>query len=464
MKRWLGPSLLRRSVFTLLAALVLVWVVLSLKDYWVFKQDVRNRESLGRVTQAILDSLQGFDEAQARSALQGADRVYNDLRRQAEPGASGALLFRLSRLDGTRVYVSERARDLPDLPAQGSPGRVTHQGMEHWPVVRQNAHWRLAIWVPVLEDGAALARIGLDVLGYVLLALPLVLLPLALAVWLGLRPLHSLSHRIGQRRPDDLSPLRDPTGYAELTPLVDAFNALLGRARSQREAEQTFVQDVAHELKTPLAVVAAQAHVLAFASDDAQRTAALRLLERGVQRASHQVTQLLTLAALEHDAPVARARVDVVAEVRDVLIALEPLAGERHQELVLLSPDSLMSETDGEALRLVLHNLIRNAIQHGRAGGQIEVALALEGPWVALRVTDDGPGIPAEDRERLFERFRRGDSAAPGGSGLGLAIVRRAAQRMGGSARSVDAPPGKGACFEVRWPVQETGSRAGRAR
>lgn len=452
MTRWWRPSLLRRIVLTMLAALLLVWVALSLKDYWAFRQDVRSRESLGRVTQSILDSLQGFDSPQAQAALQAADRVYNDLRRRAEPDAGGALLFRLGRVDGTLVYVSPLASGLPDLSVQGNPERVSFQGMAHWPVVRQNTQWRLAIWVPVLEDGAALARIGLDVLGYVLLALPLVLLPLGLAVWLGLRPLHSLSQRIALRRPEDLSPLREPTGYAELAPLVDAFNALLERARRQRDAEQAFVQDAAHELKTPLAVVAAQAHVLAAAQDGAQRTTALQALEQGVQRASHQVNQLLTLAALEHADGALPCETDLVALAREVLIELEPLTHDRHQELVLQSPDRLCHPVDVQALRSVLVNLVRNAIQHGAAGGMVTIGLDRSAGAICLAVSDDGPGIPQVERERVFDRFYRGATApSSAGSGLGLAIVRRAAQRLQARVGIEDGPDGRGITVLLRF-------------
>lgn len=445
MKRWFGPSLLRRMVLTMLAALLLVWVALSFKDYWTFKQDVSKRESLGRVTRAILDSLQGLDAQQAHTALLAADRVYNDLRRQAEPQAPGALLFRLSRLqDGQLVYGSGDAAPLPDLPAQDTPAQVVHQGMGHWPVVRQNTQWRLAVWVPVMEDGTALARIGLDVLGYVLLALPLVLVPMFLAMWLGLRPLHRFGRQIAHRPPDDLSPLREPTGYAELAPLVDAFNALLDRARQQRETEKAFVQDAAHELKTPLAVVAAQAHALATAQDAAQRAAAQQALERGVQRASHQVNQLLTLAALEHAGAGPLRETDLVALAREVLIELEPLARGRGTELVLRSADALTHRIEGEVLRSVLVNLVRNAIQHGAAGGVVTVGLEQQGGGICLAVSDDGPGIPPAERERVFDRFYRAETAGSPGSGLGLAIVQRAARRLGARVRIEDGPDGRG--------------------
>lgn len=449
MKRWWGPSLLRRIALTMLAALLLVWAALSFKDYWTFKEDIRQRDSLGRVTQSLLDSLEGLDPLQARAALQSADRVYNNLRRQTEPGTVGALLFRLSSLDGQTVYRSASAKGLPELGAVTPPERVDFLGVSHWPVVRQDARWRLEIWVPVLEDSVALVRISLDVLGYVLLALPLVLLPLGLAVWLGLRPLHSLSQRIGQRRSEDLSPLHEPTGYAELAPLVDAFNVLLERARRKRDAEQAFVQDAAHELKTPLAVVAAQAHVLASAKEGSQRAEALHALEQGVQRASHQVNQLLTLAALEHADTAPPAETDLVALAQYILIELEPLAYGRGVELVLQSPVRLMRWVDEQALRSVLVNLVRNAIQHGAHGGTVTIALQPSTDAVRLAVSDDGPGIPVAERGRVFDRFYRAEGARSPGSGLGLAIVQRAALRLRARLRIDDGPNGRGITVEL---------------
>lgn len=473
LKKWFGPSLLRRTVVTLLAALLLVWVVLSLKDYRAFKQDVQARESLGKLTQTVLASIEGFDAAQARATLLAADRQFNALRRQNEPQAPGALLFQLSRADGALVYRSAAPANLPDLLQPLDAAQVEHQGQRYWPVLQHNAQWRLAVWVPVMTDGAALRLIGLDVLGYVLLALPLVLLPMVLAVWQGLRPLRRLAQRTAQRPQGDLSPLQEPTGYAELAPLVDAFNALLERARLQREREQAFVQDAAHELKTPLAVVAAQAHVLASAHSPEQRHAALQALEQGVQRASHQVNQLLTLAALEHPAPDAPRRIDLVDAVRDLLIELEPLARRRGTELTLQAPDQLFDTVDAQALRSVLVNLVRNAIVHGGAAGEVVVCLAqeqakedskadskegaqgmaqaMEQTQLVLAVSDNGPGIAASERERVFQRFyRAADTGAPG-SGLGLAIVQRAAQRLGAGVQIEDGPGGRGVTVRLRW-------------
>lgn len=453
MRLWFGPSLLRRTVITLVAALLLVWVVLSLKDYVAFKRDVQALESLGRVTQTVLDSLQGFDAAQARAAMVAADRQFNALRRQNELQAPGALLFQLNLADGALIYRTAAPMPLPDLMVIGSTGQVDHQGMSYWPMVRDNAHWRLAVWVPAMSDRTAIGLIGMDVLSYLLLALPFVVVPVVLAVWQGLRPLRQLARRTALRPHHDLSPLQEPTGYAELAPLVEAFNALLERARQQHEREQAFVQDAAHELKTPLAVVAAQAHVLATAPNDENRSTALRALEQGVQRASHQVSQLLTLAALDHATPQALQRVDLVETVRDVLIELEPLARRRGTELTLEAPDQLMDRVDVDALRSVLVNLVRNAIQHGAEAGAVEVSLERDQDRLSLRVRDDGLGIPVAERERVFDRFYRAASTPSTGSGLGLAIVVRAARRLNASVQIADGPNGRGVALVVQWRV-----------
>lgn len=453
MKHWLGPSLLRRTVLALLAALVLVWMVLSLKDFWAFKQDVRDHESFGKIARATLNSLQGLDAQQARVALLAADRQYNEMRRNAEASAPGELLFQLRSAQGSLVYESEGGAPPPDEAGAFPSGEIEHQGTRYWVLVQEDARWRLVVWVPVMSDATAMALIGRDILSYLLLALPFVVLPMALAVWLGLRPLRSLTRQIARRPADDLTPLQEPTGYAELAPLVEAANVLLDRSRHQRELEQSFVQDAAHELKTPLAVVAAQAHVLAHARDEAQRQAAQRALEQGVQRASHQVNQLLMLAALEHATHKPPQAVDLVEMARETLIELEPLATGRGSTLVLQSPDQMAEPVDADALRLVLVNLVRNAIQHGADGGSVEVSLNRQGDRVNLEVADDGPGIPAHERIQVFDRFYRCGSSGSKGSGLGLAIVQRASQRLNAQVSIADSLGGRGTVFTVTWPA-----------
>lgn len=451
MKRWLGPSLLRRTVLALLAALVLVWIVLSLKDFWSFKQDVRDRESFGKIARATLNSLQGMDEQKARVALLAADRQYNEMRRNAENAAPGALLFQLRSAQGALVYRSEGGTPT-DAAASSRSGEVEFQGTRYWVMAQEDLRWRLVVWVPVMSDASALALIGQDILGYLLLALPFVALPMALAVWLGLRPLRGLVRQIAERPAGDFSALKEPTGYAELAPLVEAGNALLARARRQREVEQAFVQDAAHELKTPLAAIAAQAHVLVRSVDATQRTDSLVALERGVARVSRQVDQLLALSVLDGDNPCEWAMVDLVAMAQDALAELAPLADAQGVELALEGPDRLTVSAEATSVRSILGNLLGNALLHA-GGNRVEVRLSVAGSQVALIVADNGHGIPVSERPRVSKRFHRGSSAGGSGSGLGLSIVQRAAARMGGSMGIQNGLDGRGVAVAVHWPV-----------
>lgn len=452
MRHWLRPSLLRRTVLTLLVAFVLVWGVLSFKDYLSFKRDVQARDSLGRVTRTVLDSLQGLDASQARWSMLTADRQFNALRLQTEPDAPGALLFQLSDRDGALVYRSEGHGALPDLMTAVDVGQVEHAGMTYWPVMLEDGRWRLAIWVPAMQDTTALVRIGQELLGYLLLALPFVVLPLVLAVWQGLRPLRRLAVQVGQRSHSDLSALQEPTGYAELAPLVGAFNELLARARQHRVREQAFVQDAAHELKTPLAVIAAQAHVLAHSEDAQARAESLQALERGVRRVSRQVEQLLALSVLDGGGPCRWERLDLAELTRELMVELAPMAEAQGVDMGLDAPDTMPVVAEAAALRSILGNLLGNALLHGGSGGRIEVALGGgERGAVWLVVADNGPGIPEDERERVFERFQRGATPGGSGSGLGLSIVRQAAERMGARLALEPGIDGRGLAVRVSW-------------
>ena len=195
------------------------------------------------------------------------------------------------------------------------------------------------------------------------------------AIWLavkrGLRPLQHLSDRIAARGPDDLQPLGVNPVYAELTPLTSAIDRLLAQLRSKMETERGFVQDAAHELRTPLAVISAQAHVLALTAGGEQRACAERDMDRAIERASRLIRQLLALAQID-SAPAGEAAViDVAQRVRQELASLAPAAMARGVELSLESPDVLTHALEAQAFQSILQNLLTNAIEYvgpGRAG------------------------------------------------------------------------------------------------
>lgn len=462
MKRWLRPSLMRRTVLTLAAALLLVWLALSLKDYLNFKRDVETRESTGRITLAIVQALHGLDNDGARAAMLATDRHFNTLRRQADAQAPGVLLFQLTRVDGATVYRSSLDTPWPAADGIGHGGDAATPRAVYWPVARANGPWRLAVWVPAQSDAHALAIISLDILNYILIALPLVMLPIALAVWQGLKPLRHLARRVNARPHDDLAPLQEPTGYAELAPLVQAFNHLLTRARHHGEVERRFVQDAAHELKTPLAALAAQAHVFVNSQDGPERIAAQQALEQGIARVSHQVNQLVTLSMLDRSEPCQWTRLDLGALAQETLAAMAPMARQREIEISLDAPHEMPVQAEADAVRTILCNLLGNALRHTGAGYRVEVRLSAGDGQVRMVVADDGPGIAPADMAGLFERFRRGGSSRGSGSGLGLAIVRKAVSRMGGDIHLTGGLDGRGVAFVVSWPGADPGRPAPR--
>ncbi|WP_282041126.1 ATP-binding protein [Halomonas alimentaria] len=279
-----------------------------------------------------------------------------------------------------------------------------------------------------------------------LVGLPLLALLLWWAAGWGLRPLSRLAAAIRQRDPHNLQPLVMRPLPRELDTIVGALNRLLERIRGLRVREKRFIADAAHELRTPLAVLDLHAQNALATEDPADRREALEELRRGVARATRLVTQLLTLARLEpeEEEQQASARIagDLLVEVREALAELSPLAVERGQALDLTADEESdwRLATEPGAIATLVQNLVGNALRYTPDGGRVTVSLAAEATRLTLRVDDQGPGIPATERERVTERFHR---AGPGaGAGLGLSIVERLLARHGGTLCLEEAPGG----------------------
>lgn len=275
------------------------------------------------------------------------------------------------------------------------------------------------------------------------------------AIGRGLRPLAVLSHALRQRRPDALEPVALPDAPQELEPVVSAVNELLSRLSQAFERERRFTADVAHELRTPLAAIAAHLDAALVDGEEIRRREALRAAREGTTRAAQLIEQLLTLARLGHDARRPRRTIDAAEVVRQELALLWPQAQARGHTLEVEVPETLPLLLAPEPLALIVRNLVGNALRHTPPGSTVMVSLRREGASVRLDVEDDGPGIPPERRETLFAPFAR-DSAAPG-TGLGLTLVREAAELLGARVE-----PGKsrlgGARFTLTLPVPPEGT------
>lgn len=298
-----------------------------------------------------------------------------------------------------------------------------------------------------------------------LLAASLVLLwLLAVAtVHLGLRPLHRLSLEMSLRRHDDLQPVATDNLDHELVPVVQNLNQTLARLRQLLDHERNALADLAHELRTPLAIMTHQIDTVRHAQDEPTRQAAAFRLEGVLQRTNRLVHQLLELGRLQATTEAHRALRQLPDLVRETLAAHAPLAAQRAMTLSYAGPDQLECSVPGATLELIVDNLVRNAIRHGKPGGQIEVRLSpglntadlppLGTEWIELMVLDDGPGVQPSEWPRLFERFHRGSQSVGEGSGLGLAIVASAARQLGGQAHAHLGLNGKGLGVSVSWPI-----------
>jgi len=269
----------------------------------------------------------------------------------------------------------------------------------------------------------------------VLLLVPVLLLALRRIMRTLFAPLTQLRREIDQRRDDQLDPLATQGLPIEISPFVDAINRLLARVQGAMTAQRRFVADAAHELRTPLAALSLQAEGLQQSELSDTARARLQRLEQGLERARMLVTQMLALArAQDQSAASPRTRLLLREAVRPVLQDLLPLAQQKDIDLGVDGPLTAEVDSNPVELGLLLGNLIDNAIRYTPPGGCISLALAAAAQTppgrVRLEITDNGPSIPASERERVFQPFHRLDPAAAPGAGLGLAIVQSVAARL----------------------------------
>lgn len=257
----------------------------------------------------------------------------------------------------------------------------------------------------------------------------------------GLAPLARLRVLVEGRSPRDLTPLRLDEAPREVLALARAINELMGAVQNNLAAQRRFLDDAAHQLRTPLAGLKSQVELALSEVRDPALQARLQRVHESASRSAHLVAQLLALARADPDAAAAqgRSRVDLRALAREVTSEWVPRALHAGIDLGFDEADQSPCLVEGTPLLLreALANLVDNAIQYAGPGAEVTVAVAVDDGQALLEVTDDGPGIPLEDREAVFDRFVRGTDKGSG-CGLGLAIVREIAERHGGSAQFVD--------------------------
>jgi two-component system sensor histidine kinase QseC len=450
--RFVQPSLMRRVTLVMMAAFVLLWVVLMCFLYYRVNKNDMNDTSRGKWAGELLKLVARYpgDAQMTLAAEVLSDRINNAGRLNS---GIDAFLMQVARPDGSILYLSPQARGQVLVLGAAPAGDLLVHGQRYRAYAATAARARIIIAEPIPELSWIVARMSEDLTIFVIIAFPVVLLPMWFAVGRGLRPLRQLSASIAGRGPDDLRPLAINTSYAELQPLTSALERLLAQLRTKMEREHAFVADAAHELRTPMAVIAAQAHVLVKAEDGRQRVDAEHKLEHAIARAKHLIQQLLELAHVDSDELRNLELRDVAELTRHELALMAPAAMARQLDLSLEAPDVLMHAVEAHAFQSILQNLVFNAIRYVPEGGKVSVDLAMRDGTLTLTVCDDGPGIPEAQRAMVFERFYRGQHHDVHGSGLGLAIVRQACARLRGNVALDSGPNGAGCCFVVTLPA-----------
>jgi two-component system sensor histidine kinase TctE len=287
------------------------------------------------------------------------------------------------------------------------------------------------------------------------------MLLVAVLVWIALRPglgsLVRLGQMVGERTPGSLEPLDPGPVPRELQPLVAAFNGYIQRLDAQMAARGRFIANASHQLRTPFTVLQTQVNFALKATDPAVKEEALAALSRAVRSGIRLVNQLLSLSVAEAGGhtPVSRVPVDLAAVAQQVLEEQAALAQAKDIDLgvALHAGDAHLSASPAMVHELVA-NLVDNALRYTQPKGVVTVSLDRDPEGLMLKVEDNGPGIPPQDRARVFERFIRLDTTTSNGCGLGLAIVQEIVQNLGGRIELGEPPAGSGLMVTVRFPGQ----------
>jgi two-component system, OmpR family, sensor histidine kinase QseC len=453
-------SLRRRMAMAVAGA---AWVVFLILGFLVYR-------AVAGSTAAQFDEML---QQQAVLALRYADHEYGEGDSVVpRSGAANArampfeVVYQINTRAGQLLYRSAGSPSAP-LAVGNEPGysnavlddrswRVYSLSSASTPLVIHMAE-------PLENREAALSRTLRAVALPLLSALVLLTALIVVVTERAFRPVRRIAADLAGRGADDLSAVNTAAMPVETHALGVALNGLLARQAEVLARERRFTADAAHELRTPLAALRAQAQVAARATTPAERRRALEKLQANIDRTTHLVSQLLSLVRLEPGSSFVGGQVTQAQVVVDLV--LEDLAQPAREKQVEITISGRLQRLPGspEVLYLLIRNLLENSIRHVGERGRIALEVTAHPQFTVLSISDNGPGIPSAQRSRAFERFYRIPGGPSGGSGLGLSIVGRVVELLGGDIELSGPATGTGLVVTIRLPFTGAQPQSGTA-
>ena len=434
-------SIRRRLLVWMLSALALAGVVASGMTYFETREDVNDLFDY-QLQQMVLSLEHRPGVAPLVSRGDAEDRA-------EETDFVTEIWDRHGRL----IYQSHPQVVLPRFVAQGYAMHRWRGGV--WRTYQSRWHGlTIQAAQPMTARTEMAAAMAVRTLVPVLGLLPFLGVVIWVSVGRGLRPLREIGDALAARTPAVMTPLGAEHLPTEVVPMVTAVNDLLARLSAAMETQNQFTADAAHELRTPLTAIQLQLQLVERADSAEERDRAMVELRSGIGRAIHLVRQLLALARAEPLAVAPTAGAAPADELaRAVVSDYAAMAVDKGVDLGIVRLEPARVDVDPEGLRVMLGNLVDNAIRYTPGGGRIDLSVRVAGGQALLEVEDSGPGIAPEHLLRVFDRFYREPGTQTPGSGLGLAIVKNIVERHGGRIELTAGSSGQGLRAMVRFAL-----------
>lgn len=448
---------------------LLCWLLIPLCLLWLITTTV-----------AYFLAVNFANEAYDRQLLNSADSVVARLRSNGKtvwadlPAAAQAVLryknsdkfyYQITRQDGTRISGDKLPEPLRNLHSRKPIFRYFKVDSHELRAVRIRVdvpnYTEQTVLVQAAETLNSRQQLATQIMLSIMIPQVILIILSGLAVWIGvtkgLLPLKTLEQDLNNRSSLDLTAIPETRVPAEVLPLVTAINDLIERLKKDIEMQQRFVANAAHQLRTPLAGLKTYIYAAKRLPSDQRMNAVLDQIDAGTDRMTRLANQLLALAKAEPTNKSTRfERIDLNLIVSTVTADFVSEALVKNLELTFVGSESpALINGNTSDLTEITTNLLENAILYSQEGGHILVRVS-NGAQVILSVQDDGPGIPPQERSRVFERFYRILGSEAPGSGLGLAIVKEVAVAHNADVSVGSGPTGKGTTVSLSFPTAQT--------